>query len=140
MDKDIEELEAERRQLYAELSETGDFRRGSVAETYRRCGKPNCACADPDHPGHGPRYLLMTKVEGRSRARDIAAGPALAKVRRELANHQRFRSLVQQIVDVNETICQQRPLEEAQETGERVALKKQLPRSSRQKPPARPNR
>jgi hypothetical protein len=23
----------------------------------RRCGKPNCVCAQPDHPGHGPRYL-----------------------------------------------------------------------------------
>ncbi|MGH3519041.1 MAG: DUF6788 family protein [Haloechinothrix sp.] len=39
------------------MAGTGDFRRGSVIENYRRCGKPNCACAQPDHPGHGPRYL-----------------------------------------------------------------------------------
>ncbi len=26
-------------------------------ENYRKCGKPNCACAQPDHRGHGPRFL-----------------------------------------------------------------------------------
>ena len=35
----------------------GDFRRGSVSENCRKCGKPNCVCAAPDHPGHGPRFL-----------------------------------------------------------------------------------
>jgi len=136
----MEGLEAQRRRLYAELSEVGDFRRGSIAETYRRCGKANCACGDADHPGHGPRYLLMTKVEGRSHAQDVPAGPELAKVRREVATHQRFRSLVQQIVEGNEAICQERPLDQAQESGERRTLKKKLPRSSRQRPPAKPSR
>ena len=53
----LPELEAVRERLYAQLTEVGDFRRGSVSENYRRCGKPNCACAQPDHPGHGPRFL-----------------------------------------------------------------------------------
>jgi hypothetical protein len=53
----LPELEAERDRLYAQLSEVGDFRRGSVSENWRRCGKPNCACARPVHPGHGPRFL-----------------------------------------------------------------------------------
>ena len=41
----LPELEAERDRLYAQLSVVGDFRRGSVSENYRKCGKPNCACA-----------------------------------------------------------------------------------------------
>ena len=53
----LDELERHRAELYAQLAGTGDFRPGSVNETWRRCGKPNCACAQPDHPGHGPRYL-----------------------------------------------------------------------------------
>jgi len=53
----LPELEAERDRLYAQLSAVGDFRRGSVSENYRKCGKPNCGCAQPDHPGHGPRRL-----------------------------------------------------------------------------------
>jgi hypothetical protein len=51
----LPELEAERDRLYAQLAAVGDFRRKSVNENYRKCGKPNCACAQPDHPGHGPR-------------------------------------------------------------------------------------
>jgi hypothetical protein len=35
------ELEAERERLYAQLSEVGDFRRGSVSANYRKCGKPS---------------------------------------------------------------------------------------------------
>ncbi len=53
----LPELIAERDRLFAQLSVVGDFRRGSVSENWRRCGKPNCACAAPGHPGHGPRFL-----------------------------------------------------------------------------------
>ena len=49
-------LERQRAGLYEELSQVGDFRRGSLNEVWRRCGKPNCACAQEGHPGHGPRY------------------------------------------------------------------------------------
>ena len=51
----LPELEAGRDLLYTRLAATGDFRRGSVSENYRKRGKPNCACAQPGHPGHGPR-------------------------------------------------------------------------------------
>lgn len=49
-------LEAERDRTFALLASQGDFRRGSVSEDYRRCGKPNCACGAPDHRGHGPGF------------------------------------------------------------------------------------
>jgi len=139
VETDIEGLEAERRRLYGELAEVGDFRRGSIAETYRRCGKSNCVCDEADHPGHGPRHLLMTKVDGRSRAQDVPAGPELAKVRRELATHQRFRSLVQQVVEVNEAICQVRPVEATEESGDRQVLKKKSRRSFRRRRRTKPS-
>ncbi|MHB8300889.1 MAG: DUF6788 family protein, partial [Dermatophilaceae bacterium] len=41
----LSDLEQQRAQLYAELVDVGDFRRGSITENYRRCGKGNCACA-----------------------------------------------------------------------------------------------
>jgi hypothetical protein len=44
---------AERDRLFAQLVALGDFRRWSVSENYRKCGKPNCACAQPDHAGTG---------------------------------------------------------------------------------------
>ena len=105
----LPELEAERDLLYARLAATGDFRRGSVSENYRKCGKPNCACAQPGHPGHGPR-LLWTRSEGRKKriGRQLAAAE-VDKVRREIARHAEFAATVEQIAEVNERICEARP-------------------------------
>jgi len=104
------ELEAERHRLYAQLSMIGDFRRGSVTQNWRRCGKPNCACAAPDHPGHGPRFL-WTRSAGRRKTvgRQLAAAE-VDKVRREVARHGQFAATVEQIAQVNEKICEVRPV------------------------------
>jgi hypothetical protein len=105
----LPELEAERERLYAQLSEVGDFRRGSVAENWRRCGKSNCACAQPGHPGHGPRFLWTRTVRGqRTRGRQLAASE-VGKVRGELAAYREFASLAERIVEVNEANCEARP-------------------------------
>jgi Family of unknown function (DUF6788) len=104
----LDELERRRAQLYEQLAGTGDFRPGSVNETWRRCGKPDCACARPGHPGHGPRYLRTRSAGGRTRSRQLAAAE-LEKVRREIANYKRFVAVTEQIVEVNEAICEARP-------------------------------
>ena len=95
------ELEAERGRLFAQLSVVGDFRRGSVSENWRRCGKPNCACAAPEHPGHGPRFL-WTRSAGRRKtvARRLAAGE-VGKVRREIARHAEFATTVEKSAEVD---------------------------------------
>jgi hypothetical protein len=105
----LAELEARRAGLLERLAAIGDFRRGGISENYRRCGKPNCACARPGHPGHGPRYLWTRTVAGRgTRGRQLAAGE-VAKVRAELARYQEFAALSEQIVEVSEAICEARP-------------------------------
>ncbi len=105
----LPELEGERDRLYAQLSMVGDFRRGSVTENYRKCGKPNCACAAPDHPGHGPRFL-WTRLAGRRKTvgRQLAAAE-VEKVRREVARHGEFAAISEQVAAVNEKICEVRP-------------------------------
>lgn len=112
------------------MSQVGDLRRGSIAENYRRCGKGNCACREPKHPGHGPQYLLMTKVGGRSQARNLRPGPELQKIQQEVTNHQRFRELVQKVVEVNERICELRPVQQQEPDDSRGELKKKLRRRS----------
>jgi hypothetical protein len=109
-DPSLPELEAERDRLYAQLSVVGDFRRGSVSENWRRCGKPNCACAQPGHRGHGPRFL-WTRSQGRSKrvGRQLAAGE-VEKVRREIFRYAEFTSAVEQIIEVSEKICEARPV------------------------------
>jgi hypothetical protein len=107
-DASLDNLEQRRDRLYAELAATGDFRRGSISQNYRRCGKPNCACAQPDHPGHGPRFLWTRTVAGRgTKGRQLSAGE-VDKVRAELANYQRFAEVSEQIVQVNEAIREER--------------------------------
>jgi hypothetical protein len=106
---ELAELERRREELYRELGQVGDFRRGSLNEVRRKCGKPNCACAAPGHPGHGPQWNLTRKVGGRTRAVHLRPGPELEKARREVAEYERFRDLVGQVTEVNEAICAARP-------------------------------
>src|SRR6185437_8697065 len=98
----LSELEAERDRLYAQLAAVGDFRRGSVSENWRRC-------AQPGHPGHGPR-MLWTRSEGRGKTvgRQLAA-EEVDKVRGEIARHAEFTEISRKIVEVNERICEARP-------------------------------
>ena len=105
----LPELEQQRAQLYHRLAATGDLRAGSINPTYRKCGKANCACAQPGHPGHGPRWLWTRSVGGKTRTRQLPAA-GLERVRAELANYKRFAELSEQIVEVNEAICEARPV------------------------------
>jgi hypothetical protein len=106
---ELAELERRRAELYAELGQVGDFCRGSLNEVRRKCGKPNCACAAPGHPGHGPQWNLTRKADGRTRTVHLRPGAELEKARREVAEHERFRDLVVRVTEVNEAICRARP-------------------------------
>lgn len=113
----LPDLEARRAQLYAELAAIGDFRRGSISENYRRCGKANCVCARPGHRGHGPRMLWTRSAPGhRTRGRQLAP-PEVDKIRAELSAYDRFASITVQIVEVNEAICEARPPGSAAQQG-----------------------
>jgi len=133
----IPELEAERDRLYAQLAAVGDFRRGSVSENYRKCGKPNCACAAPDHPGHGPRFLRTRTARGRGTiGRQLAAGE-VEKVRREVARHAEFTAISEQIAEVSEKICEARPVAGTDEPSVPEGEKRGSgTRSQRRRPPS----
>ena len=133
----LAELEAERDRLYARLAAVGDFRRGSVSENWRRCGKPNCACARPGHRGHGPRFLWTRNARGRGTVgRQLAAGE-VDKVRAEVARHAEFTALCEQIAEVNEKICEARPVAAADAPSVPEGEKRgSAPRSRRRRPPS----
>jgi hypothetical protein len=106
----IAELEAERDRLYAQLSQVGDFRRGSVSENWRKCGKPNCACSAPDHPGHGPRFLWTRSAGRRGTVGRQLSAAEVEKVRAEVGRHAEFTAIAQRIAEVSERICEARPV------------------------------
>jgi hypothetical protein len=107
----LAELEARRSRLLERLAGIGDFRRGSISENWRRCGKPSCRrCAEPGSRGHGPRWLWTRTVAGRGTiGRQLRAGE-LGKVRAELENYQQFAALAEEIAEVSEAICEARPV------------------------------
>lgn len=114
---DLPDLEAKRRALHAELADIGDFRPGSLSAVMRRCGKPNCACADPAHPGHGPQHILTKKIDGKTVSVHFKPGPALDKVTGEVANYKRFKDIVGEIIEVSEAVCDTRPASPLSGTG-----------------------
>jgi hypothetical protein len=107
--RDLAWLERRRAELFGLMSQAGDFRRGALNAVWRRCGKPNCACSQPGHRGHGPQWNLTRRVGGRTVNVHLKPGPELDKARREVAEHQRFQSLVEEVPAVSEAICASRP-------------------------------
>ena len=106
----LPELEAERDRLYAQLSAVGDFRRGSVSENYRKCGKPNCGCA--------PRIILATgrgscgpgrRDAARRVGRQLAAGRRWRRCGGRWPGMREFAAISERIAEVNEKICEARP-------------------------------
>lgn len=133
MGERLEALESKRADLLKALAETSDMRQGSISETYRRCGKASCACAQARHGGHGPFYAFTRKVNGKTQTIQLRAGSALNKLLREVESYHQFRRLVEDLVEVNEAICRLRPVEVEEEATGRRGLKKKLPRSSRRR-------
>jgi hypothetical protein len=105
MTKSLPVLEAERGKLLAQLAATGEMRRGSLTEHYRRCGKEPCRCKEPDHPGHGPYYAFTRKVAGKTQTVQLRPGPLLRKFEREVENYRQFRALTEQLLTLDEAIC-----------------------------------
>jgi hypothetical protein len=126
MEETIESLETKRGHLYRQLQEIGDFRRGIISVIYRKCGKKNCACAKEGHPGHGPQHLWNTTIKGKSYAKNVKLGPEMQKYLEEIENHRQYVKLSEEIVVVNERICDLRPVLEVKDEEELAELKKKL--------------
>jgi hypothetical protein len=116
--RDLAWLERRRAELLALIGQVGDFRRGALNAVFRRCGKPNCACAQPGHRGHGPQWNLTRRVGGKTVNVHLKPGPELEKAQREVAEHQRFADLVEEVSAVSEAICAARPVTDVAPPGQ----------------------
>jgi hypothetical protein len=105
-------LEKERSELLRQISQLGDMRPGSILGVLGRCSKPNCHCARPGDPGHGPNFRLTRKLKGKTVAETLSSPAALYKAQREVAEFRKFRGLSVKLLEVNEAICQRRSVVE----------------------------
>lgn len=133
MNQSLTKQESQRNSLYKKLEETGDFRRGTIYLNYRKCGKENCVCAKPGHPGHGPQYLWSTTIKGKSYAKSLKLGPELKKYIDEIDNYRSFLRICNEMVQLNEKICDLRPVVEVEDKDEAEELKKKLQMHFRKK-------
>ena len=127
MAQTLDELESLRDKLRRQLFELGDLHSGSVYPSYRKCGKKNCACAKPGHPGH-LQYLRTTAKGGRNRCQALGMGPELEKAMKEAENYRQFVKICRELVETNEQICALRPVREVRDSEEFEAIKKKLQR------------
>jgi hypothetical protein len=131
MPDSLPDLLDDRSHLLQELSELGDFQPGSITNVTRRCGKPNCHCAQPRDPGHGPHRQLTQKVDGKTVTQTLSSPEAVRKAEKEIAEFRRFQRLSQELVEINQRICRLRPLATQDQSPE----KKKRPSSSNRKSP-----
>jgi hypothetical protein len=109
------------------------MRSGSITATSGRCGNPNCHCRGAGDPGHGPYYRLTRKVGGKTVTETFNSPASLAKAEREVAECQRFRELGDQLLDVNERICELRPVEQIPPSAQEKKRPKRSAKKSRAK-------
>ena len=128
MGNTIESLRGEREEILREISGLGEFRRGTVSASYRKCGKPGCRCAREGEEGHGPRYLWNGTTGGKSFAKNLHLGPEVEKYLEETERYRRFIDLSQRLIDVNEKLCDMMPAREVEGEKELDELKKKLQR------------
>jgi len=104
-------LEADRSKLLEEFLRLGDLRPGSITAVARRCGKPSCHCAKPKDPGHDPQIRLTRRVDGKTLTETFPNPASLRKAQQEVAEFHHLQKLSQDLVGLNEKICDLRPVE-----------------------------
>jgi hypothetical protein len=102
----VQRLEAQIRQIKAQLQKQGAMRPGSLSRQYNVCGKPGCRCKDPQHPHrHGPYYQLNYVYRGKKTSQFIRR-EILRQVRTELANYKQFRRLTERWIGLALKVAQ----------------------------------
>ena len=128
----LDALHAQRQQLLDQIAALGDLRPGSLTESYRSCGKPTCHCAKKGARGHS-QWLLTYRVGGKTRTR-VVPRAALEETRAQIAECQRLRELVAELIEVSEQVCQARAQAARREAADE-GKKKPARRSSPPRPP-----
>jgi hypothetical protein len=130
----ISALEAQRTRVLQEFLGLGDLRPGSITATRRLCGKPTCHCARPNDLGHDPRFRLTRKVKSKTVNESFPSPATLRKAQQEVAEFHRLQKLTDELIVLNQKICELRPVEQepggwsAQEKKPAAALHQEISR------------
>src|SRR3954470_5324368 len=99
-------LRKRRRNLVRGLPPIERLLRGSLTETYKRCGRPNCHCASG--PGHGPKHYLSISQPGGRPRRDYVPNDKHLLVAELIDNSRRLRGMLDEICAINAELLRRR--------------------------------
>jgi hypothetical protein len=111
MTESLQALERKRAAIVEKIAALGDLRPGSLTTTQGKCGKAECCCKQPDHPGHGPNWRITYKADGKTRTESLYEEAAIHKAEKEIQEFRRFQQLSREFVDLSTQICRVRSVE-----------------------------
>jgi hypothetical protein len=100
------QLKRKRKQLLRKLPPLEAVLRGSLIERYKRCGKPNCKCANGQ--GHGPKYYLSVSRTGARPTMDYVPQSMQDQATQYLANYRTIRDILDQLCAINQELMRRR--------------------------------
>jgi hypothetical protein len=123
----LHSLNQRRQNLIGQIESLPVFRRGTVIERRRSCGKPMCICQrDPEHLH--VQYQWTASINGKKQFKNLHLGPETAKYLHETDTYRRFAALMEELILVNEEIADHLQAQAEEEVPEKklAALKKKL--------------
>ena len=100
-------LRKRRHRLVGGLPPLEQILRGSLIETYKRCGRPNCHCVDG--PGHGPkRYLSTISRTGERPRLGYVPNASHDQVAEFLGNFRELQQMLNEICAINAELLRRR--------------------------------
>jgi len=100
-------LRKRRHRLVGGLPPLEQILRGSLNETYKRCGRPNCHCVDG--PGHGPkRYLSTISRTGERPRLGYVPNASRDQVAEFLGNFRELQQMLNEICAINAELLRRR--------------------------------
>ena len=100
---------------------------GSLKSRFRKCGKPNCHCAAEGDPGHGLYWSVSRLIKGKLHSRAVPAA-AVVKTQDQVEECRHLRTLIAELIEISDALCELRMAEHRAESGKRGRLR---PRSVR---------
>ncbi len=100
-------LRKKRQELINELGAfDGKILRGSIIETYKKCGKPGCKCETGI--GHGPKHSMTINFPKRKPEHDYIPLEYVTQVTEYVSNYHQFKEVIEQICAINREILKRR--------------------------------
>ena len=100
--------------LFSELNTLQKFRVGSLFHRSRKCGKPQCACADKKHPGHG--CWVIGKLSHGKNLMTTVPESLVPETRTLLETGKRFWDICYRLADVTDELTRSNFKEVGEET------------------------